>query len=82
MCCPNGCELPPDDELVEIRRAVVASEQPPSLPAAAAQDEFYLDPVAIARITERTRKVADILSMAMSAATGDTIHGDLSGKDD
>ena len=36
-----------------------------TLDACPAQHEFYLDPVAIARITERTRRVADILSAAM-----------------
>ncbi len=63
--CPKGGEVPRDDELVEICRAVVASRQSASLPATVAQHEFYLDRVAIARITERTREVADILSAAM-----------------
>ncbi len=80
--CPNRCDVPRDDGLVEVRRAVVTSPQPHSLPVTVAQHEFYLDPVAIARITARTREVADILSAAMSAATGEVIRRDLSGKDD
>ena len=55
---------------------------PVAMQCVAAQHEFYLDPVAIARITARTREVADILSVAMSAATGEVIRRDLSGKDD